>query len=77
MAFATEHPVVAQSEYRAIEEVVRVGGHFEVVSPHAPAGDQPAAIDELERRIVHGQPGTGVDGRLSGIAGQSQTRYHR
>src|SRR5690349_15185118 len=55
MAFATEHPVVAHSEYRAVDEVVRVGGHFEVVSPHSPAGDQPAAIDELERRIRAGE----------------------
>ena len=55
MAFATEHPVVAHSEYRAVEEVVRAGGRFEVVSPHAPAGDQPAAIDELERRIKAGE----------------------
>lgn len=55
VAFATEHPVVAHSEYRAVEEIVRAGGHFEVVSPHAPAGDQPAAIDELERRINAGE----------------------
>src|SRR5437764_5729265 len=55
MAFATEHPVVAHSEYRAVDEVVRVGGRFEVVSPHAPAGDQPAAIDDLERRIRSGE----------------------
>src|ERR1700739_2931927 len=54
MAFATEHPVVAHSEYRAVDEVVRAGGRFEVVSPHAPAGDQPAAIEELERRIQAG-----------------------
>ncbi|MBV8346895.1 MAG: DEAD/DEAH box helicase family protein, partial [Mycolicibacterium sp.] len=55
MAFATEHPVVAHSEYRAVEDAVRTGGRFEVVSPHAPAGDQPAAIDELERRIKGGE----------------------
>src|ERR1700720_1425043 len=55
MAFATEHPVVAHSEYRAVDEVVRAGGHFEVVSAHDPAGDQPAAIDELERRIEAGE----------------------
>src|SRR6201996_5357182 len=55
MAFATEHPVVAHSEYRAVDEVVRVGGDFEVVSPHNPAGDQPAAIDDLERRIRAGE----------------------
>lgn len=55
MAFATEHPVLAHSEYRAVDEIVRVGGNFEVVSPHAPAGDQPAAIEELERRIKAGE----------------------
>src|ERR1700720_1872369 len=55
MAFATEHPVVAHSEYRPVEDMVRAGGHFEVVSPHSPAGDQPAAIDDLERRIVAGE----------------------
>ena len=51
MAFATEHPVLAHSEYRPVDEMVRVGGRFEVVSPHEPAGDQPAAIEELERRV--------------------------
>src|SRR5277367_2088214 len=55
MAFATEHPVVAHSEYRPVEDMVRAGGHFEVVSPHSPAGDQPAAIDELQRRILAGE----------------------
>src|SRR5215475_13887888 len=55
MAFATEHPVLAHSEYRAVDEIVRAGGDFEVVSPHAPAGDQPAAIAELERRVTAGE----------------------
>jgi excinuclease ABC subunit B len=55
MAFATEHPIVAHSEYRPVEDMVRAGGHFEVVSPHQPAGDQPAAIEELERRIRAGE----------------------
>ena len=55
MAFATEKPVVAHSEYRAVEDVVRSGARFEVVSPHQPAGDQPAAIEELERRIRAGE----------------------
>jgi excinuclease ABC subunit B len=55
MAFATEHPVLAHSEYRAVDEVVRAGGRFEVVSQYAPAGDQPAAIDELERRVKAGE----------------------
>ena len=35
MAFATEHPVLAHSEYRAVEDVVRAGGRFEVVSEYA------------------------------------------
>lgn len=55
MAFATEHPVLAHSEYRAVDAIVRTGGRFEVVSPHSPAGDQPAAIEELERRVTQGE----------------------
>ena len=55
MAFATEHPVLAHSEYRAVDEIVRAGGRFEVVSQYAPAGDQPAAIEELEGRIRAGE----------------------
>jgi excinuclease ABC subunit B len=55
MAFATEHPVLAHSEYRPVDDMVRAGGRFEVVSQYAPAGDQPAAIDDLERRIDAGE----------------------
>src|SRR6478609_11499150 len=55
MAFATEHPILAHSEYRPIDAMVRAGGKFEVVSEYDPAGDQPAAIDELERRIKAGE----------------------
>ena len=55
MAFATEKPVVAHSEYRAVEDVLRSGVRFEVVSEFEPAGDQPAAIDALERRIRAGE----------------------
>jgi excinuclease ABC subunit B len=55
MSFAAERPVVAHSEYRAVEDVVRTGARFEVVSEHRPAGDQPAAIDGLERRIRAGE----------------------
>src|SRR6202048_1065562 len=55
MAFATEHPVVAHSEYRPVEDMVRPGANSEVVSPYAPAGDQPGAIEELERRIQAGE----------------------
>ncbi len=47
--------MLAHSEYRAVDDIVRVGGHFEVVSEHEPAGDQPAAIEELERRITAGE----------------------
>ncbi len=55
MAFATEHPVLAQSDHRPVTEVPRTGGRFEVVSDYKPAGDQPAAIDELERRVNSGE----------------------
>ena len=55
MAFATEHPVLAHSEYRPVDAIVRAGGRFEVVSEHQPAGDQPTAIQELERRVQEGE----------------------
>ncbi|WP_410672417.1 excinuclease ABC subunit UvrB [Amycolatopsis sp. cmx-4-68] len=55
MAFATEHPVLAQSDFRPVSEIPRTGGRFEVVSDYQPAGDQPAAIDELERRVRAGE----------------------
>ncbi|MBY4131405.1 excinuclease ABC subunit UvrB [Rhodococcus fascians] len=51
MAFASEHPVVAHSEHRPVGAIERTGPAFEVVSEHTPAGDQPTAIAELERRI--------------------------
>ncbi|MEB3050604.1 excinuclease ABC subunit UvrB [Mycolicibacter sp. MYC123] len=59
MAFATEHPVIAHSEYRpagdAVDGLVRTGGRFDVVSEYQPAGDQPTAIADLERRIAAGE----------------------
>ncbi|MFE0023107.1 excinuclease ABC subunit UvrB [Amycolatopsis sp. NPDC059021] len=55
MAFATEHPVLAQSDFRPVTDIPRTGGRFEVVSEYQPAGDQPAAIDELERRVKAGE----------------------
>ncbi len=68
MAFATEVPgsardsgpgqqdvPLAHSEHRPVGEIPRTGGHFEVVSQFQPAGDQPAAIAELERRIQAGE----------------------
>jgi excinuclease ABC subunit B len=63
VAFATEIPgsaahqdvPLAHSEFRPIGEIPRKSGRFEVHSPHQPAGDQPAAIEELERRIRGGE----------------------
>ncbi|GAA3389762.1 excinuclease ABC subunit UvrB [Cryptosporangium minutisporangium] len=43
---------IAHGETSAI---VRRPGRFQVVSDYEPAGDQPAAIDELERRIRAGE----------------------
>ncbi|MEH3154546.1 MAG: excinuclease ABC subunit UvrB [Gordonia paraffinivorans] len=55
MAFAAEHPVVAHSEFRPVGEIERSEATFEVVSEHQPAGDQPTAIAELERRLRAGE----------------------
>ncbi|MDD7937256.1 excinuclease ABC subunit UvrB [Actinomycetospora lutea] len=70
MAFATEVPgsardgenpeglpedALAHSEFRPVGEIERTGVPFEVVSPYDPAGDQPAAIEDLERRVKGGE----------------------
>ncbi len=63
VAFATEVPgsvakadlPLAHSEHRPVGEIPRTGGRFEVVSEFEPAGDQPAAIAELEERIHAGE----------------------
>ncbi|NIH84167.1 excinuclease ABC subunit UvrB [Amycolatopsis granulosa] len=55
MAFATEHPVLAQSEFRPVSDIPRADGRFKVVSEYQPAGDQPAAIDELAERLERGE----------------------
>ncbi|WSJ81995.1 excinuclease ABC subunit UvrB [Amycolatopsis sp. NBC_00348] len=47
--------MLAQSDFRPVSEIPREGGRFEVVSDYQPAGDQPAAIDELERRVNAGE----------------------
>lgn len=39
-------------------DIPRLDGRFQVVSEFQPAGDQPAAIDELERRVRHGDRNT-------------------
>jgi len=55
VAFATEYPVTVHSDARPVADIPRDNGRFEVVSEFAPAGDQPAAIAELERRIRAGE----------------------
>ena len=51
MAFAAEHPLIPNSEHRVVSEVERTPGEFQVVSEYEPAGDQPAAIEELNERL--------------------------
>ncbi|MEO6882114.1 MAG: excinuclease ABC subunit UvrB [Mycobacteriaceae bacterium] len=51
-----EHGPVSHSEFRPVSDVPRRKGEFQMVSDYAPAGDQPAAIDELERRLADGEP---------------------
>ncbi|WP_188940279.1 excinuclease ABC subunit UvrB [Nakamurella endophytica] len=55
MAFATEHPVLAVSEHRPVGDIPRSEGRFQVVSPYRPSGDQPEAIEQLERRLRTGE----------------------
>ncbi|MQA61111.1 MAG: excinuclease ABC subunit UvrB [Actinophytocola sp.] len=55
MAFATEHPVLAHSEFRPVSDIPREHGQFKVVADYEPAGDQPQAIDDLERRLKAGE----------------------
>jgi len=43
---------------RAVDELNRQVAPFKVVSDYQPSGDQPAAIDELERRITAGDRDT-------------------
>ncbi len=54
VAFPTEHPVLAHSEHRPVSDIPRAGGKFRMVADYEPAGDQPAAIAELEKRIRGG-----------------------
>lgn len=51
MAFAAEHPLIPNSEHRVVGEVERTPGKFQVISDYEPAGDQPAAIEELNERL--------------------------
>lgn len=47
--------VMANSEFRPVGDIPRTEGRFRMVSDYSPAGDQPQAIDELERRIESGE----------------------
>ncbi|GAA2980924.1 excinuclease ABC subunit UvrB [Actinokineospora diospyrosa] len=47
--------MLAHSEHRPVSDIPRSGGKFRMAAPYQPAGDQPAAIDELERRITAGE----------------------
>ncbi|CCI83452.1 excinuclease ABC subunit UvrB [Corynebacterium otitidis] len=55
MAFAAEHPVLSYSEYRPVGDVERSDARFKVESEFEPAGDQPAAIKELDERLSRGE----------------------
>jgi excinuclease ABC subunit B len=45
----------AHSEHRPVGAIERTGGTFQVVSEHQPAGDQPSAIAELDKRLRDGE----------------------
>ncbi|MGH3695864.1 MAG: excinuclease ABC subunit UvrB [Pseudonocardiaceae bacterium] len=54
-AAAIPRDLLPRSEFRPLGKTSRAPGRFRMVSDYAPAGDQPAAIDELERRITAGE----------------------
>ena len=54
-AAAIQRDLPPHSEFRPLGNTPRTQGRFQMVSDYAPAGDQPAAIDELERRITAGE----------------------
>lgn len=55
MAFAAEHPELSVSEFRPVGDIERTEARFEVISEYEPAGDQPAAIEELDARLSRGE----------------------
>ncbi|WJY70577.1 UvrABC system protein B [Corynebacterium aurimucosum] len=55
MAFAAEHPILPVSEHRPVGEIERRSAEFRVESEFQPAGDQPAAIAELDERLSRGE----------------------
>ncbi|MBW0106199.1 excinuclease ABC subunit UvrB [Pseudonocardia sp. KRD-291] len=46
---------LAHSVHRPVGDIERTGKRFEVVSEHVPAGDQPTAIADLDRRLREGE----------------------
>ncbi len=54
-AVAPQRDLLPRSEFRPLGTASRAPGRFQMVADYAPAGDQPAAIDELERRITAGE----------------------
>ncbi|MGO1049130.1 excinuclease ABC subunit UvrB [Crossiella sp. CA198] len=50
-----EAPVIAHSQFRPVGDIARADGRFRMAADYQPAGDQPAAIEELERRIRAGE----------------------
>src|SRR5699024_5583709 len=55
MAFAAERPELSYSEFRTVGEVERSDAKFEVIREYQLAGDQPAAIEELDERLNRGE----------------------
>ncbi|MDT7596414.1 MAG: excinuclease subunit [Pseudonocardiales bacterium] len=53
-AVTVPRDLLPRSEFRPADSP-RSQARFEMISDYAPAGDQPAAIDELERRITGGE----------------------
>ncbi len=47
--------MLAESEFRPVGDIPRADGRFKVVSDYEPAGDQPEAIAELDRRLKAGE----------------------
>lgn len=47
--------MIAHSQFRPVGDIARTDGRFRMVADYQPAGDQPAAIEELERRIKAGE----------------------
>jgi excinuclease ABC subunit B len=54
-AVAPQRDLLPRSEFRPLGTASRAPGRFQMVADYAPAGDQPAAVDELERRITTGE----------------------